>query len=425
MGISSSSRPMASLSFATTARTRSIRPAAFPSSSRTARSIISRCIREAKIIGRNTADPARWKRYKGGTAGHLWIDAEGSGQFRRMDELPGNVTSPMWVGDRVFFLSDFEGVSNLYSCRPDGSDRCRHTDHDAFYARHAQSDGARIVYLCGADIWLFDPATERAVPLDVQVLSHRTQAARRFVKAEDHLGTFRMHPAGHSLAVDVRGKMFSFALWEGAVRQWGERDGARYRLGQWLADGRDVCRRQRRLGRRAGPGLPRRCTARTRLGHWPGGRAAGCSQRSSVAISNHRNEVFVGDLDKGTLQPVDRSECGRTEDLAWSPDGAWLAYTFATSPRHTAIKLFELATGQRVLATQPEFRDYSPSFDPDGRYLYFLSLRTFDPVYDSVQFELSFPRAARPYLIALQAAARRHSTRHPRASPSGTKSRSL
>jgi tricorn protease len=56
-----------------------------------------------------------------------------------------------------------------------------------------------------------------------------------------------------------------------------------------------------------------------------------------------------------------------------------------------------------VLVTQPEFRDYSPAFDPEGRYLYFLSIRTFDPVYDSVQFELSFPRAARPYLIALQA----------------------
>ena len=122
-----------------------------------------------------------------------------------------------------------------------------------------------------------------------------------------------------------------------------------------------------------------------------------------MAISNHRNEVFIGDLDTGALQPVDRSECGRTEDLAWSPDGAWLAYSFAASPRHTAIKLFELASGQKTLLTQPEFRDYSPSFDPDGRYLYFLSLRTFDPVYDSVQFEMSFPRAARPYLIALQA----------------------
>ena len=235
----------------------------------------------AKVIGRNTADPARWKRYKGGTAGHLWIDTEGNGQFRRMDELPGNITSPMWLGDRVFFLSDFEGVSNLYSCRPDGADRRRHTDHDAFYARHAQTDGARIVYQCGADIWLFDPTTDQAARLNVQVLSHRTQAVRRFVKAEDHMGTFRLHPAGHSVAVDVRGKMFSFALWEGAVRQWGERDGVRYRLGQWLPTARHLSRSATPRARNGS----RSSTAMRRanwLGQRPRGGAAGSSQRSSL-----------------------------------------------------------------------------------------------------------------------------------------------
>jgi tricorn protease len=100
----------------------------------------------AKVIGRNTADPARWKRYRGGTAGHLWIDVEGSGAFRRMSALPGNITSPMWIGNRIYYLNDVEGVGNLYSCRPDGSDQRRHTDHDDFYARHAQTDGRRIVW---------------------------------------------------------------------------------------------------------------------------------------------------------------------------------------------------------------------------------------------------------------------------------------
>jgi tricorn protease len=111
-------------------------------------------------------------------------------------------------------------------------------------------------------------------------------------------------------------------------------------------------------------------------------------------------------MSSGTLTVIDRSDAGRTEDLAWSPDGAWLAYSFWTSPRHCTIKLHDTGRETSILVTKPEFRDYSPAFDPQGRYLYFLSVRTFDPVYDSVQFELSFPRAARPYLIALQAGGR-------------------
>ncbi len=358
---------------------------------------------DAKVIGRNTADPARWKRYRGGTAGHLWIDATGSGQFRRMRELAGNITSPMWIGERIYYLSDAEGVGNLYSCRPDGSDSRRHTDHDEFYARSAQTDGRRVVYQCGADIWLFDPATNATRRLAIDVPSHRTQAARKFVDAADNLAGFAVHPAGHSLAIEARGKLFTFALWEGATRQHGVPDGVRYRYGQWLADGEtlvaisDETREERLVVFHEGEVR----TLPWDVGHVVAMRAAPAGRR--IAITNHRHEVLVADLDANTYDVIDRSDSGRSEDVAWSPDGAWLAYTFWTSPRHSAIKLFDVANAKSTLVTDPEFRDYDPAFDPTGKYLYFLSLRTFDPVYDNVQFELSFPRAARPYLIALKA----------------------
>ena len=357
---------------------------------------------KAMIIGRNTADPARWKRYRGGTAGHLWIDASGSGNFRRMTRLAGNITSPMWIGKRVHFLSDSEGVGNLYSCRPDGSDQRRHTDHDIYYARNAQSDGKRIVYQCGADIWLFDPASNRTARVEIDVPSHRTQASRKFANATDHLAGFNVHPEGHSLALDARGKLFAMAMWEGAVVQHGAMDGVRYRHGQWLPDGKTLVAVSDETGEEkvVVSSGGKTTTLPWDLGRVQALRAAPVGQR--VAITNHRNEVLLGDLATKKLTVVDRSETGRSEDLAWSPDGAWLAYSFWTDPRHCAIKLHDVAKKTSTLVTQPEFRDYSPAFDPAGKYLYFLSVRTFDPVYDSVQFELSFPRAARPYLIALQ-----------------------
>jgi tricorn protease len=359
-----------------------------------------------RVIGRNTADPARWKRYRGGTAGHLWIDASGSGTFRRMTELAGNITSPMLVGGRVWFLSDADGVGNLHSCLPDGTGQRRHTDHEDYYARHAQTDGTRIVYQCGADLWLFDPASGRTAKVAIETPSHRTQAARRFVPAAEHLGTAHVHPAGHSVALDARGKLFTFALWEGAVRQHGDPDAGRYRHGQWLGDGATLVAVSDASGEER---IEAFADGASRTLPWDVGRviamrAAPCGGR--VAIANHRNEVMIGDLKAGTFAVVDRSEAGQTDELGWSADGTQLAYPFWTSARHCAIRLHDVAAGTSVLATQPEFRDYCPAFDPDGKYLYFLSLRTFDPVYDAVQFELSFPRAARPYLIALQAGGR-------------------
>jgi len=371
------------------------------------------------VIGRNTVDPARWKRYRGGTAGHLWVDENGSGEFRRMSELRGNLSCPMWLAGRIWFISDYEGTANLYSCQPDGSALQRHTDHVGSYVRHAQSDGRRIVYQCAAELWLFDPADDSTRRLAIDVPSARTQAARKFVPAAEQLQGAMLHPAGHSVMLEVRGQLFGMALWEGAVRSYRHREGARHRFGQWLADGRTVAGISDASGEEqvvlfdgAQTQMQAQTQPPTRTLPWDIGRAtemlaapAGAFA-TRLALANHRNELLIGDVASGVLQRVDHSEFGRIKELAWSPDGAWLAYAFDTGLRHTAIKLLDVAGGCATLVTQPEFRDSSPSFDPEGRFLYFVSLRTYDPVYDAVQFELSFPRAARPYLIALQAGGR-------------------
>ena len=120
-----------------------------------------------------------------------------------------------------------------------------------------------------------------------------------------------------------------------------------------------------------------------------------------LAFANNRHELWLLDVG-GEPKLLDRSIGERIDDLAFSPDGRWLAYVWSPKTHTAIIRLAECETGRIIDATSALREDRSPAWDPDGNYLYFLSTRDFHPVYDALQFELSFPEAWRPYLVTLR-----------------------
>ncbi|GAA1771461.1 hypothetical protein GCM10009712_19310 [Pseudarthrobacter sulfonivorans] len=454
----------------------------------------------ASVLSR---EPAWWKRYRGGTAGKLWIDADGNGEFERLvPELDGNLTDPMWVKGRVAFLSDHEGFGNLYSVLPGGGDLRRHTDHEDFYVRHAASDGERVVFESAGELWVLHDLSSEAVRLDITLGSASQSRRPGLLKAAKHLGEVVPDASGSASAVEAHGTVHWIRHKDGPSRIVEATPGVRARLPRPLDGGRlayvadhegveaiyireiaaDVAAPQGAVAAAAAPAVPaaavttRDAAAPEELapplpspvpaagpagvvtadvvipddapsneavpaaagtnpdagaadgetgaapsdapGHgasriaFPKPSRASAMEASPdgkwLAVGTSFGDVYVANAATGELSPVTSIGEGTIAELAWSPDSQWLAWSepvtsFGSRSRLRLARVAEPGKGI-VEVTDGRFCDQSPSFTPDGKFLAFLSNRSFDPVYDGHSFDLSFPSPIKPYLVALAAA---------------------
>ncbi|MGX1475344.1 UNVERIFIED_CONTAM: tricorn protease [Streptomyces canus] len=362
------------------------------------------------LTGTPPHEPAAWKRYRGGATGRLWLHGE-----RLLPDLGGHLHSPMFVGDRIAFLSDHEGVGNLYSCAHDGSDLRRHTDHDAFYARHASSDGTRVVYQCGGDLWMVDDLSSEARRLDVRLSGPRAGRRTYQVPASQHVDGISVDETGRASAVVVRGSLYWLTHRDGPARTITDTPGVRVRLPEMLgsvgqvayvtdAEGEDAIEIAY-LPRATGDREPRRL-ASGELGRVL--ELVSDPQGERLALASHDGRLLLLDATEdsdGEVTELIQSVNGPVRDLAFSPDGSWLTWSHPGIGRTLRqIKMARMKDRLIVDVTNGRFEDENPVFTRDGRYLAFLSWRGFDPVYDVHTGDLSFPLGCRPYLVPLSSA---------------------
>jgi len=378
------------------------------------------------LTGTPPHEPAAWKRYRGGAMGRLWLHGE-----RLLADLEGHLHSPMFVGGRIAFLSDHEGIGNLYSCAYDGSDLRRHTDHDAFYARHASSDGTRVVYQCAGDLWIVDDLAADSGPrrLDVRLSGPRAGRRTYQVPAAQHVDGISVDETGRASAVVVRGSLYWLTHRDGPARTITDTPGVRVRLPEMLgstgqvayvtdAEGEDAVEIAY-LPRATGDREPRRL-ASGELGRVQ--ELVADPQGERLAIASHNGRLLLLDATEdsggtsrtesggGEVTELIHSVNGPVRDLAFSPDGAWLTWSHPGIGRSLRqIKMARISRkgqGDHLIVdvTNGRFEDENPVFTRDGRYLAFLSWRGFDPVYDVHTGDLSFPLGCRPYLVPLSSA---------------------
>jgi tricorn protease len=366
-----------------------------------------------------TVEVAWWKRYRGGTAPRLWLDRNGDGSFERLfaDER-APLESPLWLDDgaTIGFVSDRDGTSELWAATlpadrpPVVDDLSRLTDAASsgspFYVRHATSDGRRAVFQRGGELWQWDG--DAASRIEVELGGERRATMPHPVDASHHLGAISPAVDGRASAIEVRGTVAWLTHRDGPVRSLAFGSSVRRRLPVVLSSGGDVAW----VTDAAGDDAVEVWNAgdeslRTIV---PGGvgrvlELVASADGALVAGASHDGRLWVVTVSTGELREVDRTNNGDVSGLTFSPDSRWLAWSHPGRFPLAQIRVAEVGEpdASPIDVTPLRFADTAPAFSTDGKYLAFLSTRSFDPIYDAYVFDLSFPNGNRPQLVALAA----------------------
>ncbi len=359
-------------------------------------------------INRLSRDFRRWKRYAGGMAVQIFIgDLEG-GPFHKVTTFKGTNAYPMWHGERIYFLSDRTGTQNIWSMTADAKDLRQHTQSTNFDVRFPSIGQDRIVYQAGASLRLLDVRSGQDREIPVRIVSDALRTRTRFTDPKKHLRSFALSPDGAFLALQIRGNLHLVpAQKEGRRIQVSRSSDSHERGISFSPDGSQIATVSSQAGEdeiflydTLGAKKPQRVTTDgKRFKHPP----LWSPTKERIAFADSDNRLYLVSAGGGKTREVDHSPFGPIEQIAWSPDGKWLAYVKAETNYLGSIFLFQVETGAKARVTNEFFHDSNPTWSPDGKYLYFLSRRSLNPYLDELDFETIVDKTTKPYLVLLSA----------------------
>jgi tricorn protease len=350
------------------------------------------------------------KRYKGGTARQIWKFSDGQREALKLTkDYAGESHRPMWHQGRVYFITDRDGTMNIWSMDEEGNDLRQHTEHADFDVRYANISEGRIVYQRGADIWLYDIAADQTKQLDIRLASDLDQLREKWEeKPTQYITHYAPDPEGDRMVITARGRIFVIPAKSGRLVDFTEKSQVRYRDAVFSHDGKKLYALSDQSGEFEFVSLPAdKIGAEKRLtGDGEILRFAGVPSPdgTKLAYKDLLERMFILDLSTGKSTQVSSID-ENVGNPAWSPDSKWLAFVQVARNKMAQILACRADGSQRIELTTARANSLSPQWSRDGRFIYFLSDRSFTSLvgspWGSRQPEPYFDRKYKLYHIAL------------------------
>ncbi len=328
-------------------------------------------------------EKSAWKGYRGGRAMDIWIGNLRTMEFRKLTEFEGTDAFPMWIGDRIYFLSDRSGRSNIFSVEPDGSNLRQHTFNEKWDAHFPSTDGMNIVYQQAMDIWAFNIASNETRKIDITLPTDRIRIRDRIIDPKKYIDNYSIPNDPKRMAFAARGEVFTLPVdKEGYIRRITHTPEARDRLAIYSPDGKWIAALSDDTGEyeiylypSGGKGERRQLT---RGGDMIKRYLKWSPDGEKIMYHDKADRLWIVDVESGRRKMIlDALELHSAE---WSPDSKWIAWIETRQNNASDIYLYNVENEDVSRIETQMINETDLSWDPGGKYLYFKAQAWYNPV---------------------------------------------
>ncbi|MEO8647581.1 MAG: PDZ domain-containing protein [Acidobacteriota bacterium] len=322
----------------------------------------------------------QWKKYRGGRTTKVWIGNLNDSAVEEIPKQNSNDYTPMWLGDKIYFLSDRNGRNvTLYSFDTGSKKVAEAVPNTGLDLKTASAGPDGIVYEQFGAINVFNAANGKSSRVPITLNGDLSQVRPRYEKVAQRIQNLTISPAGARAAFEARGEIISVPAEKGNARNLTNTPGVAERDPAWSPDGRWIAYFSDESGEYAlhlreqnGIGEVRKISLGNPSSYFYTPRFSPDSKK--ILFTDKRLNVWYVDLEKGTPVKVDTSVYEnpfQVLDPSWSPDSKWIVYTKQLRNRLCAVHVYSIESAKATQLTDGLSDARFAVFDRSGKYIYF------------------------------------------------------
>ncbi len=347
-----------------------------------------------------------WKYYKGGMADEVWIYDFDTKQTSKITDNIYQDIFPMWHGDKIYFLSDRNRTMNLFVYDLNTKQTTKLTKYTNYDIKFPSPGDHSIVYENGGYLYNYEFSTGAITKIPVSIDNDLLTARNSFKDASKFIRSWAVSPDGKRVTFGARGDVFTVPANTGITRNLTRSPGVHDRNVEWSPDGKYISYISDRTGEDeiyiqvqdgSAPAIQLTKNSDTYKYNpiW--------SPDSKMLLwSDKMGRLNYLDVASKKVTLVTKSKDWEIREYSWSPDSRWIAYTVPHNNTVSIIFVYDVQSGVSHQITDNWYNSGSPVFDTNGKYLFFVSARDFNPIYSWVEWNYAYQDMNAVYFVTLQ-----------------------